>query len=77
MTEAWPRMMKRKTAARYCDLAETAFVREVMSGKLPGSVMFGGHEHWDRNAIDKALDAICRNRPSSWEEDFWNRGKAA
>ncbi len=77
MTDAWPRMMKRKTAARYCDLAEAAFVREVMSGKLPGAVIFGGHEHWDRIAIDKALDAISGNRLSSWEEEFWGNGQAA
>lgn len=74
---AWPRMMKRGTAAQYCDLSEAAFVREVMLGRLPGSVMFGGREHWDRNAIDKALDLIAGNRAAKYEEDFWNRGKAA
>jgi hypothetical protein len=73
----WPRMMKRKTAAQYCDLAECAFVREVMQGRLPGSVMFGGREHWDRRAIDKALDLLAGNQEAKYEEDFWNRGQAA
>jgi hypothetical protein len=74
---AWPRMMKRKTAAQYCDLSEGAFVREVMAGRLPGAVTFGGREHWDRHAIDSALDAIAGNTAATYEQDFWNRGKAA
>jgi predicted DNA-binding transcriptional regulator AlpA len=70
-------MMKRKTAAQYCDLSEPAFVREVMAGRLPGSVMFGGREHWDQRAIDRCLDAIAGNTATKFEEDFWNRGQAA
>lgn len=40
MTElpAWPRMMKRPTAAKYCDLSEGAFVAEVTAGRLPEPV---------------------------------------
>lgn len=29
-----PRMMKRKTAAQYCDLSEAAFEREIIAGRL-------------------------------------------
>lgn len=42
---AWPRMLKRKTAAQYCDLSEAAFEREVVAGRLPAPVMLGGREH--------------------------------
>ena len=53
-----PRMMKRKTAAQYCDLSEAAFVREITAGRLPAGVMLGGREHWCKNALDKALDEL-------------------
>lgn len=55
---AWPVMMKRKTAAAYCDMTEAAFEREVSAGRLPMPVMFGGRDHWRKEAIDKALDYI-------------------
>jgi len=42
----WPRMLKRKTAAQYCDLSEAAFEKEVIAGRLPAPVMLGGREHW-------------------------------
>jgi hypothetical protein len=41
---AWPAMMKRKTAAAYCDMSEAAFEREILAGRLPGGVTFGGRE---------------------------------
>lgn len=55
---AWPRMMKRQTAAAYCDLSVAAFEREIVAGRLPSSVQLGGREHWCRNALDKALDNL-------------------
>lgn len=54
----WPRAMKKKTAAAYCDLSVGAFEREIVNGKLPASFMLGGREHWHRPAIDAALDRI-------------------
>jgi hypothetical protein len=51
-------MMKRKTAAEYCDLTEAAFEREVFAGRLPSGVMLGGREHWRKAALDRALDYI-------------------
>lgn len=54
----WPRMMKRATAARYCDLSEAAFEREITAGRLPSSVKLGGREHWCRKALDRALDNL-------------------
>ena len=53
-----PRMMKRKTAAQYCDLSEAAFEREIIAGRLPSGVMLGGREHWCKNALDRALDML-------------------
>jgi hypothetical protein len=50
--------MKRKTAAEYCDLSESAFVREVLAGKLPSGVNLGQREHWDRLALDAAITRL-------------------
>jgi hypothetical protein len=51
-------MMRRKTAAEYLDLSETAFEREIIAGRMPASVSFGGRELWCKDAIDRALDRI-------------------
>lgn len=77
MSEAWPAMMKRATAARYLDLSEAAFLREVAAGRLPPGVTFGGREHWHRGALDKALDMLIGDRQANYRERFMNRGKAA
>ncbi|MGL5735466.1 MAG: hypothetical protein ACRCYS_11420 [Beijerinckiaceae bacterium] len=54
----WPRMLKRSTAAAYCELSIQAFEREIIAGRLPGPVLLGGKEHWCKNALDLALDII-------------------
>ncbi|MBH9537484.1 hypothetical protein [Novosphingopyxis sp. YJ-S2-01] len=51
--------MKCKTAAEYCDMSESAFVKEVTIGRLPGSVLVGGREHWDQHALDAAINRIA------------------
>lgn len=58
-----PRMMKRATAAAYCDLSVAAFEREVAAGTLPMPVMLGNREHWCKNALDRALDALTGAEP--------------
>lgn len=74
----WPRMLKRKTAAAYCDLSEAAFEREISLGTLPAPIMLGGREHWCRNALDRALDQLTgASNADEWEKEFWNRGQAA
>lgn len=58
MSERWPRLMKRKTAAEYCDLSEAAFEREVMRARFPSGITIGGRDHWDRNALDAAITRL-------------------
>lgn len=70
-------MMKRATAAAYCDLAESAFIGEVAAGRLPSPVDFGGRDHWFRPALDKALAAIAGEAVTEYERDFWGRDQAA
>ena len=54
-----PHMMKRTTAAAYCDLSVAAFEREVAAGTLPMPVMLGNREHWCKNAVNALLEAGC------------------
>lgn len=61
MTARWPRLMKRKTAAEYCDMSETAFQGEVLNGRLPCSILLGKREHWDRSALDAAINKLAGN----------------
>lgn len=77
MTERWPHMMKRATAAQYCDLAEAAFAREVAAGRLPSPVNLGGREHWFRPSLDKALAMIAGEAATDYEQEFWARDTAA
>lgn len=55
----WPKMMKRETAAKYCDMSVNSFLKEIAAGRLPAGVQFGGLLHWHRNALDKALALIA------------------
>jgi len=50
-----------------------SFEREIAAGRLPTGVMFGGREHWHRDAIDKALANIAGEVSSDAEARFWER----
>lgn len=79
MSARWPRTMKRKTAAEYCDLSEAAFEREVASGRLPASFSLGGREHWDKAALDAAIARLtgAADEPDYRRELRERYGKAA
>lgn len=70
MAEApyWPRMMKRATAARYCDLAPAKFLAEVAAGRLPLPVKLGGEDHWLRDDVDQDLLRIA-GQSGDWRKD--------
>lgn len=66
----WPRLMKRPTAARYCDMTSAAFEREVMTGRLPTPQMFEDGERWDRVSLDEALDRLFgRTGKRDWRKE--------
>jgi hypothetical protein len=69
-------MMKRTTAAAYCDLSESAFAGEVAAGRLPSPVNLGGRDHWFRPALDGALARIAGEMAADYEKEFWH-GQAA
>lgn len=78
MTDRWPAMMKRATAAAYCDISIASFEREIVAGRLPSGVVFGGREHWHREALDRALAAIAGESVGDIDAELRRRyGKAA
>jgi hypothetical protein len=64
----WPRLMKRATAAAYCDLATAKFLQEVATGRLSPPIKMGGEDHWDRDALDQDINRIA-GRSSDWRKD--------
>lgn len=64
----WPEMMLKRDAAEYCSLSIAKFEQEVLAGRLPGPVRFGGKEHWRKSAIDRALDIITGDMPMMGDE---------
>ena len=71
-------MMRRRTAAEYVDLSEAAFEREVAAGRLPCATLLGGKDHWDRFALDAALNRISGHAEPDYREELRGRyGQAA
>lgn len=64
----WPRMMKKATAARYCDLTTPEFSREVACGRLPLPIKLGNAEHWDRNQLDEELNRLT-GQARDWRDE--------
>lgn len=64
----WPRMMKKATAARYCDLTTPEFTREVAGGRLPLGVALGDTEHWDRHQLDEELNRLT-GQAKDWRSE--------
>ena len=62
-----PILMKKSTAALYVDMSVAAFEREVIAGRMPQPILIGGKDHWDRRAIENALDALS-GRVKDWRE---------
>lgn len=64
----WPRMMKRATAAAYCDLSPARFSQEVIEGRLPAPILLGGEDHWCRETLDNDLLRLT-GAPRDWRKD--------
>lgn len=78
MTPTWPALMRRKTAATYLDMSEAAFEREVLAGRLPQPEIWGGRDHWRKDAIDAAINPLDNHDDPQWRKNLRNRyGKKA
>lgn len=64
----WPRMLRRATAAAYCDLTAAEFEREIADGRVPLPVIFGGSEHWSRVLLDEALERLTGEQVPDWRQ---------
>jgi hypothetical protein len=64
----WPRMMRRATAAAYCDLTEAGFEREVAAGRLPLPVPLDGKDHWSRVTLDEYLARLAGEAVGDWRK---------
>lgn len=64
----WPRMMKKQTAALYCDLSAIEFESEVALGRLPLPFRLGKADHWDREQIDEELNRLS-GRKRDWRSE--------
>ena len=73
----WPRMMRRQTAALYCDLSVPEFEREVSGGRLPMPVKLGNSEHWSRVAIDETLGRLTGDNGHNWRAGSKLYGQSA
>lgn len=73
---AWPGMMKRATAAAYCELSVSEFEREIGAGRLPMPVRLGKHEHWSKARLDEALDRLTADN-GNWFDGSPLYGDAA
>lgn len=69
---AWPALMRRKTAATYLDMSEAAFEREVLAGRLPQPETWGGRDHWRKEAIDAAINPQHHGEPE-WRKRLRSR----
>lgn len=66
----WPRLMKRSTAAKCCEMSEAAFEREVIAGRLPQPIMIGGAEHWSLAQIDAAIENMVGSEKRDWRSSM-------
>ena len=54
----WPRMMRRSTAALYCDMPVAEFERGVALGTLPPPVRVVDEDRWSRVQLDESLERL-------------------
>ncbi len=62
----WPAMMKRATAARYCEMSAAEFERHVLSGHFPMPVKLGNTERWSRLRLDQAIERLYGGGGDDW-----------
>lgn len=67
----WPALMRRATAARYCDMTAVEFEGEVTAQRLPMPVRLGNEDRWSRRSLDDALE-----RHAGAAEPDWRAGSA-
>lgn len=67
----WPRLMKSKTAAEYCDLSVPKFLKQVEESRFPPPVTIGNDISWDRQTLDQAIRALAGDHIPDHKRKFW------
>jgi len=62
-----PRLLDLELAAAYVGLSAAAFLLGVEKGMYPKALKDGRRQHWDRKALDAAIDRRSGLAPSSEE----------
>ena len=70
----WPRLMRRETAAMYCDMTPVEFEREVSDARMPLPIKIGGREHWSRTAIDEQINRLTGDSVPAWKQKLYASG---
>lgn len=65
----WPAMMKRDTAARYCDMSAAEFERAIADGTIPLPIRFGDRERWSRAQLDRYISNAMGESTSDWRAE--------
>lgn len=66
---AWPRLLGAELAAAYCGISKSTFVARVGFGQLPAPVRLGRRSLWDRQILDRFIDALVGANDD--ETDEW------
>ena len=67
----WPALMRMPTAAKYLDMPELVFTREVAAERLPSPIVVAGRRMWLRYQIDERLEMLGSNMDASaFDFDF-------
>lgn len=74
----WPRMMRKVTAAAYCDMSVAEFERGVQKGRLPLPVKVVDQELWSRISLDQRLERLAGDGVPDWrkEQPLYNKNAA-
>ena len=64
----WPALMRRQTAAAYCDMKPAEFEGEVTTGRLPMPKLVGREQRWSRRALDEALERLMGAGTPDWRQ---------
>jgi hypothetical protein len=64
-SEAWPRLMRAETAARYVDEISVEAFRRAVGSLYPQPIRVSGKgDRWLREGLDEAINRIARKRSS-------------
>ena len=64
-----PRLLDLDLAAAYVDLSPEAFLAGIEAGRYPQPLKDGRRQHWDRKALDAAVDRRSGFAASSHESE--------